>query len=1095
MKLEDISIHAFILKHGIKNEKGDPIEFKNHPFQFHIYSDESKFLAVLKAAQVGLSTCEIIKQFYLCAKRKLDMIYCVDLDTEVLSERGFLRGDQLKEGEKILTLGLDGITRWSEVEEIFLKEVETEMYRHKTRNFDAFTTSNHRWLTKGPGDGFNFTESSELHKSHRYIPKTISNNPTIKSNYSDEYVKLLAWVFAEGNYCKQTKGSGKKSYSIIITQSERVKKIRGDYPLKIPTAQFAKSLTKRQCQIFIEEFVKADGWVDGSGTMAISQKNPNCIDILTMIAVLGGYAPSVLPPGKNCVYTLRMTQFKSVYTSELKSIVSRERLKVWCPRTKEGTFYARRGGRCYWTGNTLPTDTDVRDFVGGKVNRIINQNQIFQQLTSDKDSIEMKRIGDSTIYYRGTYTARKAIMVTADLLVHDEIDSSDQKVVEEYQARLQHSKYKGRHVFSHPSVPGHGVDKYWQQSDQKHWFVKCPHCKKEHFMDWPGSVDMKAKVFVCKYCHGALSDRDRKKGRWVAKYRNRKYSGYWVPQLICPWVTAGEIVDRFNDRSTTIEFFWNKVLGLPYEGEGNIVTPDMILRNITDKVNKQERVIIGADSGLIKHYVIGNSEGLFYYGKTERWEDIEKLMLRLNAVLVLDALPDLTAPRMLQAKYPGKVYLMSYGADRKTQQLIRWGKNKEKGSVLVDRNRMIQLVIDEFKNRLCAIQGRPADWADYIEHFQNIYRIKEMDKHDRPVFTWAKKNTEDHWCFDGETLIKTRDEGDIKIKNIRNGMYVHTSDSCYEVQKAWKTKENAIVYNAYFSDGSRLILTKNHKIKTYKGDIAINSIVNNDKIKTWKQLFLKASNLSDTQIQIKGLKELIMLHRDHKSKRGFADYIRKYGKINMVRFQRVFVYIIKTMILSIMRLIIWNLSSAVNIKAFIAKRNLKTKNITKDNANILKKSDRSLMNGEKPRMEKNGTEYMLLIRWYWINQKSLDVLSAILHQLQGADKVGNSVQEDVSLVGIHENAERKDVYNLTVKEKHEFFANGILVSNCHATVGWRVGMDGFGMAEGGTATGEKIPITAQKGVEIDIEGQAPMPELKELFDYPENKIDDWRHIG
>lgn len=467
--LSDLSIHAWIIEHKIKNEKGDLIEFRDHPFQFHIYADESKNLCIMKGAQVGFSTWAIIKQFYMCAKRKLDTIY------------------------------------------------------------------------------------------------------------------------------------------------------------------------------------------------------------------------------------------------------------------------------------TLPTDDDVRFFVGGKVNRIINQNPILQKYTEDKDTIEQKKIGNSMIYYRGTYTARKAIMLTADLLIHDEKDSSDQSVVNDYQARTQHSKYKGKHVFSHPSVPGHGVDVEWQQSDQKHWFIKCPHCKKEHYLNWPESIDMEKREYICKYCHGVLSDDIRRRGRWVAKYTGRKYSGYWVPMLICPWVSAGEIIDKFNDPTTTIEFFWNKVLGLPYEGEGNIVTPDIILRNITDKVNDQKRVIIGADSGLIKHFVVGNKDGIFHYGKTKDWKELEKLMLRLNAILVIDALPDLTTPRILQEKYPGKVYLCSYGKDRKTQQLVRWGKDKEKGSVLVDRNRSIQLVIDEFKNRRIPIQGRPADWADYVDHFKNIYRTKEMDKQDRPVFVWCKKTTEDHW--------------------------------------------------------------------------------------------------------------------------------------------------------------------------------------------------------------------------------------------------------------------------------------------------------------------------------------------------------------
>jgi len=54
MNLEDLSIHAFIQKHRIKTESGEPLEFYNHPFLFDIYSDMSPLQAVMKPAQVGM---------------------------------------------------------------------------------------------------------------------------------------------------------------------------------------------------------------------------------------------------------------------------------------------------------------------------------------------------------------------------------------------------------------------------------------------------------------------------------------------------------------------------------------------------------------------------------------------------------------------------------------------------------------------------------------------------------------------------------------------------------------------------------------------------------------------------------------------------------------------------------------------------------------------------------------------------------------------------------------------------------------------------------------------------------------------------------
>ncbi len=391
---------------------------------------------------------------------------------------------------------------------------------------------------------------------------------------------------------------------------------------------------------------------------------------------------------------------------------------------------------------TLPTETDVMTFVGGKVNRIIAQNPILQEYTQDKDTTYQKQVGNSMIYFRGTFTKKAAIMVTADWLIHDEVDSSKQDVIEQYQSRLQHSSYKWKHTFSHPFVPSHGVHLDWKKSDQKHWFIKCSRCSKKQYMEWPDSVNLETKEFICKHCHKTLSYEDRRRGEWVAKYKSRDISGYWVNLLMAPWVEAKEIVDKFIDPNSTKAFFWNMILGLPYEGEENVVKESDLLRNITDEINSQEKVVIGCDSGLIKHFVVGNSEGMFYYGKCEDWKEIEVLMKRYpRAILVVDALPDLTGPRQLREKFPSRVFLSYYQIDRKSYELVRW----EEGVVKIDRNRMIQHIVDEFKERLIPLQGTPGDWSDYIEHWQNIYRTEEEDNLGQPKIVWQKKNTEDHW--------------------------------------------------------------------------------------------------------------------------------------------------------------------------------------------------------------------------------------------------------------------------------------------------------------------------------------------------------------
>ena len=118
-------------------------------------------------------------------------------------------------------------------------------------------------------------------------------------------------------------------------------------------------------------------------------------------------------------------------------------------------------------------------------------------------------------------------------------------------------------------------------------------------------------------------------------------------------------------------------------------------------------------------------------------------------VLVADQGGDLIGIRKLQAKYPGRVYLVWFVKETKSKQLIRWGENEEAGKVLVDRNRTVQLTVDELNEKRISFNGTKEDWDPFFEHCMNIYRVKEItgDEND-PQYGWRwvwKRKGPDHW--------------------------------------------------------------------------------------------------------------------------------------------------------------------------------------------------------------------------------------------------------------------------------------------------------------------------------------------------------------
>jgi phage terminase large subunit GpA-like protein len=158
----------------------------------------------------------------------------------------------------------------------------------------------------------------------------------------------------------------------------------------------------------------------------------------------------------------------------------------------------------------LPTADDVKQFSGGKTNRIIDNNPVMQEWTKDKDSVEQKKWGNATIYYRGSWTERTALLISAQKLIVDEFDRCKQAIVEQYDSRLQHTLNPRKAFFSNPSLPDFGIDKYWKQSDQKKWHIT-HECGQTYPME-ENCIDYKKEQYLCPQCEGEITVDHIKRG-------------------------------------------------------------------------------------------------------------------------------------------------------------------------------------------------------------------------------------------------------------------------------------------------------------------------------------------------------------------------------------------------------------------------------------------------------------------------------------------------------------------------------------------------------------------------------------------------------
>ena len=394
----------------------------------------------------------------------------------------------------------------------------------------------------------------------------------------------------------------------------------------------------------------------------------------------------------------------------------------------------------------LPTQNIVKDFVEPKVNPLINSNKPIASLIS-KDSVSLKQIGKRYIYFKGASSEREAIAISGDLLILDELDRMpDMGVVNTYDSRLQASLRPRRWRLSNPSGVGQGIDQAYTDSNQMHWFVKCRKCAHEWFIDdvpdGPNHyLDTERVQFVCGKCHAPLSDYDRQTGRWVAAYPNRERHGYWLSQLMVPYVSAQRIIDQKNESSA--EFYHNFVLGKAYTPSDLIVSRETILRACMPSIIPKVGVAMGVDQKASEmEWVAGTSRGIFAYGRAKSWEEIEHMKLTWGATLVMDAMPYNTGPRLLSRKYPNAY--MCYFKDSKGLDLLDW----KDGVVYADRTRLLDLVAKEITDAKLLFRMHPYELEEYIADWQNIYRTVTEEPDGRQKVEWLKKdNKESDFSF------------------------------------------------------------------------------------------------------------------------------------------------------------------------------------------------------------------------------------------------------------------------------------------------------------------------------------------------------------
>ncbi len=329
---------------------------------------------------------------------------CVSGDTEILTIRGWLKYHEVQAGDTALTLNPStGAAEWQPVSSVHVfDEGPYPVVKLENLAHSSVSTPDHRWPVMISGrprakDGYQWRTTQTLPWDARICAAAPVAAP-VEPKWSDALTELVAWFWTEGWHNKYS--------SVTIAQSDAVNpenvirirlaltelfgpagelqvrsrpSWREDHdkrnlvhfrlnakagrvllehaPGKVVSTEFLSQLTRAQLELFVQTSLDADGSRHGaSWTMA--QKDRARLDAFQVACALTGRSGTVRGPNKHGMYymSLQLSPWRKPkghpeYVSE-----GTEPL-VWCVQTPNKSWFARRNGTCYFTGNTVEQST------------------------------------------------------------------------------------------------------------------------------------------------------------------------------------------------------------------------------------------------------------------------------------------------------------------------------------------------------------------------------------------------------------------------------------------------------------------------------------------------------------------------------------------------------------------------------------------------------------------------------------------------------------------------------------------------------------------------------------------------------------------
>lgn len=402
----------------------------------------------------------------------------------------------------------------------------------------------------------------------------------------------------------------------------------------------------------------------------------------------------------------------------------------------------------------FPTERLMYDFADARIKKAIQASEYLSSRIPPQsiDNKGLRTVGTGLLYCRGSESVAAVQSVDADLLVMDEYEELRRENIPDMERRLGASNYGLIRRVGVPDIPNIGLDKLYQESDQRKWMVKCPACGEHQEMTY-NNIDEERVWIKCRFCHkGPL---DVRTGEWVATYGDRRTIGYHMPKMIAPLDARRiqEIIDaHYKTSPSEIETHFNKDLALAYAPEEGRLSLQAI-----ERAQREEMPLHGpTDVGLIRTMGVDvasvrdlnvrisayDGKGIkraIWLGTVESYDKLVQLFIRYNPHFAcIDHEPDGRLSRRFAERFPGRVYLVASSGVQK--ELLK--PNSDLHFCSVNRTLLYDATFEAIRQQRNLLPGELPE--HYTRDMQNLLRRKEVDEKGKTKLYYERLGPEDY---------------------------------------------------------------------------------------------------------------------------------------------------------------------------------------------------------------------------------------------------------------------------------------------------------------------------------------------------------------